>query len=395
MRRSHRATLPAMRLAEMVQHLEGWYDPAWAEPWDKVGLVCGDPDQEVRRVLLAVDPVAAVIDEAEDYGADLLLVHHPLLLTPVSSVAATTPKGRIVHRLVRAGTALYTAHTSADVPADGVNDAIARTLGLVEARVLAPTDGGGLDKLVVFVPVADADRVRRALTEAGAGRLGAYDSCTFTTTGEGRFRPLDGARPSIGEVGTVEVVPEVRVETLYPRPLRRRVVEAMRAAHPYEEPAFDLLELADLPGGPATGSLPAATRGHGRVGELPAPTTLRAFAEQVADAFPRTAHGVRVAGDPDREVRTVAVGAGSGESLLEEARRSGADVYVTSDLKHHRASEFLEAGGPALVDVAHWAAEWSWLPVAARKVEQAAALAGDTVDTRVSTLVTDPWTFRV
>lgn len=384
-----------MRLAEMVRHIEGWYDPAWAEPWDAVGLVCGDPDQEVRRVLLAVDPVAAVVDEAAEYGADLLIVHHPLLLTPVSSVAATTPKGRVVHRLLRAGTALYTAHTSADVPADGVNDAIARRLGLVEPRVLVPTDGGGLDKLVVFVPVGDAERVRRAVTDAGAGRLGAYDSCTFTTPGEGRFRPLEGASPTLGRVGSVEVVEEVRVETLYPRPLRRQVVEAMRAAHPYEEPAFDLLELADVPGGPVTGSLPPATRGHGRVGRLAEPTTLRTFAEHVAASFPRTAHGVRVAGDPDREVRTVAVGAGSGESLLEDARRSGADVYVTSDLKHHRAGEFLEGGGPALVDVAHWAAEWSWLPVVAAKVEQAAASAGATVDTRVSTLVTDPWTFRV
>ncbi len=123
--------------------------------------------------------------------------------------------------------------------------------------------------------------------------------------------------------------------------------------------------------------------------------TLRAFAARVAEAFPRTAHGVRVAGDPEREVRTVAVGAGSGESLLEEVRRSGAHVYVTSDLKHHRAGEFLEGGGPALVDVAHWAAEWTWLPVVERKVREAAAAAGDTVDTRVSTLVTDPWTFRV
>jgi dinuclear metal center YbgI/SA1388 family protein len=383
-----------MRLAELVERLESWYDPRWAEPWDKVGLVCGDPAQEVHKVLFAVDPTAAVAEEAVEYGADLLVVHHPLFLTPVSSVAATTAKGRVLHRLVRAGVALYTAHTSADVPADGVNDAIARALGLVGTRVLLPTDGGGLDKLVVFVPAEHAGRVRDAVTGAGAGAIGAYDSCTFTTPGEGRFRPLEGADPAIGRLGRVEMVPEVRVESVYPRPLRRQVVEAMRAAHPYEEPAFDLIELADPPGGPATGSLPDATRGHGRVGTLEEPMTLRGFADHVATAFLRTAHGVRVAGDPDRSVRTVAVGAGSGESLLEEARRSGADVYVTSDLKHHRTSEFLEEGGPALVDIAHWAAEWSWLPIVAWKVHEAAAEAGDTVDTRVSTLVTDPWTFR-
>jgi putative NIF3 family GTP cyclohydrolase 1 type 2 len=123
--------------------------------------------------------------------------------------------------------------------------------------------------------------------------------------------------------------------------------------------------------------------------------TLRAFAEQVGAALPVTAHGVRVAGDPAMPVRTVAVGAGSGDSLLQEAARSGADVFVTSDLKHHRASEHLEDGGPALVDVAHWAAEWTWLPVVEQKVRRAASEAGDTVDTRVSTTVTDPWSFRV
>ena len=384
-----------MRLADLITHLDTWYDPRWAEPWDKVGLVCGDPEQEVRRILLSVDPTQAVVDEAVELGADLVLVHHPLLLTPVSSVAATTPKGKALHRLISNGIALFTAHTNADVPVDGVNHAIAETLGLQDARVLVPTDGGGLDKLVVFVPATDADGVRRAVTAAGAGAIGAYDSCTFSSVGEGRFRPLPGADPAVGQVGEVEVVEEVRVEAVYPRPLRGQVVAALREAHPYEEPAFDLVELADVPGGPVTGAPPAATRGHGRVGTLPTTITLRAFAEQVASAFPATAHGVRVAGDLDREIRTVAIGAGSGESLLEDARRAGADVYVTSDLKHHRAGEFLEGGGPALIDVAHWAAEWLWLPVVERKVRAAASATGDTVDTRVSTLVTDPWTFRV
>ena len=382
-----------MRLAEVTALLDGWYDPAWAESWDRVGLVCGDPDQEVGRVLFAVDPVAAVVEEAVAFGADLVVVHHPLLLTPVSSVAATTAKGRVLHRLLGTGTALFTAHTNADVPADGTNDALAAALGLQDTGVLAATDGGGLDKLVVFVPVADAERVRDAVTAAGAGAIGAYDSCTFTTRGEGRFRPLPGAAPVIGGVGALEVVEECRVEAVLPRPLRRQVVEALRAAHPYEEPAFDLVELAD-PGRPRTGAAPSPTRGHGRVGELAAPATLGDLARQVAEALPGTAHGVRVAGDPDRPVRTVAVGAGSGESLLEEVRRSGADAYLTSDLKHHRASEHLEEGGPALLDVAHWAAEWLWLPVVADKVARAVAEAGDTVVTRVSTQVTDPWTSR-
>lgn len=376
-----------MRLAEVITRLEGWYDPRWAEPWDRVGLVCGDPHADVRRVLFAVDPGWSVVEEAVAYDADLLVVHHPLFFTPVSSVAATTAKGRVIHRLMARGIALYTAHTNADVPADGVNDAMARALDLRDVAVLEPTDRPeGLDKLVVFVPVDAAEDVRRALTEAGAGAIGAYDSCTFSSLGEGRFRPLPGANPTVGEVGEVEVVGEARVEAVYPRPLRARVVEAVRSAHPYEEPAFDLVELAEPPA--------KATRGHGRVGRLAEPSTLRDFADLVARSFPRTAHGVRVAGDPDAEVRTVAVGAGSGDALLQGVRRSGADVFVTSDLKHHRAAEHLEDGGPALVDIAHWAAEWSWLPIVSWKVHEAAAEAGDTVDVRVSTLVTDPWSFR-
>jgi dinuclear metal center YbgI/SA1388 family protein len=383
-----------MLLADLVAHLDSWYDPRWAESWDRVGLVCGDPGQEVRRILFAVDPVTAVVDEAVAFGADLVVVHHPLFLTPVSSVAATSAKGRLVHRLLRNDIALFTAHTNADVPEDGVNDAIARALGVRDPRVLLPTDGGGLDKLIVFVPAGEAETLRSAITAAGAGAIGTYDSCTFTTRGEGRFRPLDGAVPVIGRVGEVEVVDEVRIESVYPRPLRGEVVAAMRAAHPYEEPAYDVIELVDPPGGPSTGGLPPATRGHGRVGVLIEPVSLRAFAQRVATTLPATAHGVRVAGDPDRTVRTVAVGAGSGESLLEEARASGADAFVTSDLKHHRAGEFLEEGGPALVDVAHSAAEWAWLPVVEAKVREAAAAAGATVDTHVSTLTTDPWTFR-
>ena len=229
---SSSAYASCMRLSELTGLLDSWYAPAWAEPWDRVGLVCGDPDQEVRRILFAVDPVDRVVDEALDFGADLVVVHHPLLLTPVSSVAATDPKGRVVHRLLGGGVALFTAHTNADVPEHGVNDSLARALGLRDTRVLHPTGGAGLDKVVTFVPADAADGVRRALAEAGAGRIGAYDSCSFTSAGEGRFRPLDGADPAIGAVGRLEVVPEVRVEVVTPRERRAGVVRALRRGAP-------------------------------------------------------------------------------------------------------------------------------------------------------------------
>ena len=172
----------AVSLRDVTGLLDGWYDPAWAEPWDAVGLVCGDPDQDVRKILFAVDPGPAVVEEAKVWGADLVVAHHPLLLSAVHSVAATTPKGRIVHELMRVGIALFTAHTNADVPADGVNDSLARAVGIVDPTPVQ-ADRDGTDKIVTFVPKEHAEAVRTALTAAGAGRIGDYDSATFSTPG--------------------------------------------------------------------------------------------------------------------------------------------------------------------------------------------------------------------
>lgn len=380
----------AATLRDVIGLLEQMYDPSRADDWDAVGLVCGDPDEPVGRILFAVDPVRSVVAEAAEWGADLVVVHHPLFLKPVHSVAAGSPKGRVVQDLIRGGRGLYCAHTNADAPAYGVNESLARALGVENLEVIVPDAGDPLDKLVTFVPHEHAEMLRAAITEAGAGQIGDYDACTFTLEGEGRFRPLDGASPAIGRVGEVEVVAESRVESVFSRAKRAAVIAAMRSVHPYEEPAYDVFELADVRG---TG---AAARGSGRIGTLPEPMTLRAFADQVAAALPATAHGVRVAGSPDRTISTVAVTSGAGDFLLDTVLLTDADVYVTSDLRHHRASEFLEHdGSPALVDIAHWAAEWTWLPVVSERLVQGLAERGDTVEARVSTTPTDPWTFRV
>ena len=190
-----------LQLRDVTGLLDGWYHPSWAASWDAVGLVCGDPDQPVSTVLFAVDPAPRVVAEAAEEGADLVVCHHPLLLAPVHGVSRGTPKGRVVHDLVSGGTALFTAHTNADVPADGVNEALARAVGIRDPQVVVDEGdqpGSALDKLVVFVPVEHAEALRAAVTAAGAGSIGDYDSCTFTTTGEGRFRPLDGADPTVG-----------------------------------------------------------------------------------------------------------------------------------------------------------------------------------------------------
>jgi hypothetical protein len=300
-------------------------------------------------------------------------------------VPADDPKGGLVHRMIRAGVAHFVAHTNADVADPGVSDALAARFGLSGLRPLVVQDEEPLDKLVVFVPVEDAEPLVDALAAAGAGRLGDYDRCAWTTEGIGTFRPLAGATPAIGAVGAVERVTEARVEMVVPRRLRSAVVAALRAAHPYEEPAFDLLSQASIPG----------RRGTGRVGELPAAMTLAEFTAHAAAVLPPTAWGVRAAGDLAREVRTVAVCGGSGGSYAEDARRAGADVFLTADLKHHPVIEAVTergGGGMALVDAAHWATEAPWLDALA------AALRGRfaaTVDVRVSRRVTDPWTLHV
>ena len=368
-------------LAEIVGVLDRLYDPRRAESWDAVGLVTGDLDQPVRRVLLAVDPVQEVIDEAVAWQADLLVTHHPLLLRPVHGIATDHPKGRAVTSLVRAGVALHVAHTNADVADPGVSDALAGVLGLTGLRPLRP-EPVDTDKLVTFVPADAAESVVDALAAAGAGRIGAYDSCAWSTEGTGTFTAGPGATPTVGEVGRRESVPETRVEMVLPRAARGPVLAALRAAHPYEEPAFDLVPLAPLPG----------RRGLGRVGDLSQEVPLASFVESVAAALPRTGAGVRAAGDPAALVRTVAVCGGAGDDLFAEVRASGADAYVTADLRHHPASEALAHGGPALVDCAHWATEWPWLREASRLRLAGLGPAADTVDTRVSQTVTDPWT---
>jgi dinuclear metal center YbgI/SA1388 family protein len=372
-------------LADVVGVLEALYPPSLAAQWDAVGLVCGEPSAVVRRVLFAVDPVAAVVDEAERLGVDLLITHHPLYLNGTSSVAANSAKGRVIHRLIRGGIALQVAHTNADHARQGVSDALAAALGLTDLRPLDPFPARPLDKIVTFVPESDADRLLDALAAAGAGQLGDYSRCAWTVSGIGTFLPEVGARPSVGSVGSIARVDETRLEMVLPRACRSDVVAALRAAHPYEEPAFDVFELAAWPDDVGTG----------RVGVLSHSMSLAAFAAVVGSSLPATASGGRLAGDPDMVVRTVAVCGGAGDAYLRHATASGADVFVTADLRHHVVSEHLADDGCAIVEMPHWATEWPWLPVAAAQLRAELARHGTTVSTEVSAIPTDPWSGRV
>ncbi|OBG96981.1 Nif3-like dinuclear metal center hexameric protein, partial [Mycobacterium sp. E3298] len=268
----------SVRLADVIDALDEAYPPGLAESWDSVGLVCGDPDDALESVTVAVDATSAVVGEVPDGG--LLLAHHPLLMRGVDTVAASTPKGALVHRLIRTGRSLFTAHTNADSAAPGVSDALAEALGLaVEAPLEPRTAATDLDKWVVYVPRENSEAVQAAVFEAGAGHIGDYSHCSWSVSGIGQFLPHEGASPAVGSVGTVERVAEDRFEVVAPARIRGAVLAAMRAAHPYEEPAFDVFALVPAPG----------DAGLGRIGALPRPEPLRDFVSRVDAALPRTA----------------------------------------------------------------------------------------------------------
>lgn len=368
----------SVRLSDVIEVLDEAYPPRLAQSWDSVGLVCGDPADMLDSVTIAVDATPAVIDEVPDAG--LLLAHHPLLLRGVDTVAASTPKGALVHRLIRSGRSLFTAHTNADSASPGVSDALAQALGLSVEAVLEPvSDRADLDKWVIYVPREHAEAVQAAVFEAGAGQIGDYSHCSWSVSGIGQFLPHEGATPAVGSVGTVERVDEDRFEVVAPAAARAAVLAAMRAAHPYEEPAFDIFAMVPVPG----------DAGLGRIGTLPQPESLRAFVSRVGAALPPTSWGVRAAGDPDQVVARVAVCGGAGDSLLRTVARADVEAYVTADLRHHPADEHRRASDVALIDVAHWASEFPWCGQAAEVLR---SRFGADLPVHVSTTRTDPWT---
>lgn len=373
----------AVTVADVRRVLDGLYPPGLAESWDVNGLYCGDPGATVTGILLAVDPTDDVIAQSAEMGCELLLTHHPLLLRGIHSVTSDHPKGRRLQAMLRAGINGLNVHTPADSAPDGVTDAIARLIGLGDVTPLDPHDDAPSDKLVAFVPPSHVPPLVDALDAAGAGRIGDYSRCHFTVDGQGHFTAGADTRPFVGSAGGAETVAECRLEIVLPRRRRTAVVEALLATHPYETPAFDLIELASVD----------VRTGIGRVGALAEPLPARELAALLARRLPATVTGIKLGGDPDRSVSRVAILAGSGDSHLDKARRAGVDAYVTSDLRHHPAEEALAwADAPVLIDVPHWACEWAWLPTAARALKADPRMVG--VDVHVSELRTEPWAVR-
>ena len=331
-------------LAEICDFLDELAPPALAAEWDNVGLLLGDSSAEVRRLLTCLTVTPAVVGEAVAERADLIVTHHPILFRGTKRLSTASADGRLLWPLARAGIAVYSAHTAFDNTEFGINHALARLLRLSDVAPLRRRDGEPRCKVAVFVPDADLGSVSDAMFAAGAGVIGQYEQCSFRLAGTGTFFGTEGANPTVGEKGRREDVAEWRLEVVCPEGNLPGVLAAMRAAHSYEEPAFDVYPLKPLPG----------PGGEGRVGTLPTPMQLRDLAATVKDEL--SAGGVQVVGDPDRPVRRVAVACGAGGEFLTDAVRAKADVFLTGEMRFH---DYLsaESQGIALVLPGHYATE--------------------------------------
>lgn len=364
---------------EIINLFEQWSPKRYALEGDAVGLHIGQLNRPVANVLVTLDVNEAVIDEAIEKGANLIIAHHPPIFRPLKSISTDTPQGRVIEKCIKNDISVYAAHTNLDVAPGGVNDMLANRLQLQDTKVLTETYSERLYKFSVFCPVTHAEQLRQALDDAGAGSLGNYTGCSFTTTGTGRFTPTLKANPHIGSAQQKEEVAEEKIEVIVQSTNKNKVIKAMLAAHPYEEPAYDSILLDE-----------AATKlGLGRVGKLAEPMTLEQFAEYVKSVF--EVPNVRFVGAPTKVIHKVAVLGGDGNKYVYDAKRSGADVLVTGDLYYHVAHD-AEAIGLSVVDPGH-NIEKIMIEGVATYMTSASQEAGFAVRYIESKVITEPFQF--
>lgn len=363
----------------VISILEKFAPRQLAEEWDSgIGLQIGDPRQKIKNIFLSLDLNMSVLQEAKAAQAEMLVVHHTPFFKPLKNLRTDLPNGRLITEIIKNGMALYTLHTNLDAVSGGVNDVLAAKLKLQDVAVLSPAWKQKLYKLVVYTPLDYNEKVRQALSKAGAGWIGNYSDCSFQVKGTGTFRPQEGTDPFIGTKGKLEEVEEIRMETIVGEEKLSSVVKAMLKAHPYEEPAYDLYLLANE----------AMTAGLGRIGRLAEPVTLEKFMALAKENL--GIDRLRFCGEKDKIIRKAAVCGGSGMYYWQHAYFAGADVLLTADIKYHDAQDAL-ANGLALVDAGHFATEQPVMPVLADLLKK--ELQKKDVALTVSTICTDPFNY--
>jgi dinuclear metal center YbgI/SA1388 family protein len=333
-----------MTIKEVANFLEKKFPLYLQEDFDNCGVQCGDVLQEITGAMICFEMSEQVIDEAIEKGCNLVISHHPLVLKRgINKIVPTERVGAMICKALAHNMVLYSMHTNIDSGEGGGNDAFAERLGLQDVKVLEPHKGL-YRKLVVFVPSADAEKLKNALFSIGCGVQGNYDSCGYTLKGQGQFRPLEGSNPYIGTENRVEHVEEERIEMIYPTGLQRAVVQAVYENHPYEEPAFDLLPLENE----------SRTVGLGRIGNLPQEMAVPEFLTYLKERLGFT--HCRYSGDKSKVVRKVAICGGGGSGFIDLAIASHADAYVSGDFKYH--DFFKSHSGTLLVDIGHYEGEF-------------------------------------
>lgn len=365
----------SLRVINIVQLFEDWA-PKWVA-WEKdnVGLQVGDKQNRVTKVLLTLDVTKQIVNEAIDQKAELIVSHHPLLFRPPSAIIANDPVGELVLRLAEHKIALFSAHTNLDFTQGGVNFALAEILGLKNIRFLAPLKNS-LAKIVVFVPEGHVERVRYAMTQAGAGIIGKYLSCSFGTKGTGSFYGSTASNPFLGKRGNLEFVEETRLEMIAPRAIVPDVTAALKAVHPYEEPAYDIYFIEN----------PNPNFGMGALGKLRKPQSLGFFLKSLKRTL--GVGTLRYTGSLTRKIQNIAVCGGAGSELLPDAIAAKADVFVTADVRYHafqKANETI-----ALIDAGHWETEQIILKPIAARLRSAANAAHEPLNVFITKHKTNP-----
>ncbi len=331
-----------MNLKEIVSAVDQFAPFSLQEGYDNSGIQYGDPDKEIHKGLVCVDITEKIVEEAKNTGSDLIISHHPLLFKGMKSITGGHYTQRTLVKAIQNDIALLSVHTNLDFVKTGVNRKLAEKLGLSDLSVLDPKPGI-LKKLVVFCPADHAGKVRDAIFSAGAGYIGDYDCCSFNLEGTGSFRAGDQSNPFVGKIGEVHYEKEIRVETIFPEFIQSQVVDAMINAHPYEEVAFDIYPLENK----------HEKTGGGMAGFLDEEMPEMLFLEQVKKVLHVPV--VRHNGFSDRKLKKIAICGGSGSFLMDAAFRSGADAFLTADIKFH---EFFEYQHQMLVaDVGHYESE--------------------------------------
>lgn len=333
-----------MKLKSFIKQIEKKYPLNLAYDWDNVGLMVGDYDSDIKKVMVVLEANESVLDEAIDENIDLIITHHPFIFSKMKKIISSDLKGRLIHKLIKNNIAVYSMHTNFDIAYDGLNDYFVDMLELNNVGILDKTNSETLYKLAVYVPKTHLDKVRTALGNSDAGHLGNYKECSFSTEGEGRFKPCQGANPYIGEEGALESVHEVKIETIVPQKILGGVINDMIKAHPYEEVAYDLYKLENK----------GDSVGLGRYGKLSESISFRELGMILKEKL--DIKHLRVVGDLDEKVSKIAIVTGSGADMIKKAYKVGCDVLITGDMKYHDAQDTLDMG-MKVIDCGHFDTE--------------------------------------